>query len=644
MTDRFVVEGSLDSSTLDSRGQTAGGATFLDRRLDLGVVTWGAAAWVATVAIAIALRLAGLNVSALAPEEARRAYAAWLLYQGRAPLPGESLPQTAPFFLLLQSLSFFLFGVTDVTARVMPALLGLALVLLIFALRPFVGKAAALGMAVLAAFSPTLVYASRTATPEIVIACLAVLLLVALLRAGAAPGREGGAAKWSATAGVALGALLACGPSAITVLLSLIVGMIVAVTTDRDGAMRRALSAATNTPGAGVAFAASLVATILVLFTRFFSDLGAIAGVGRTVTDWVRLLAESSVGTPTQFFLLAVLLYEPLAVLLAIVAALRGRVNRGSGLGWPLFGGWFVAALVLWSFSSGRAPQHAVHVALPLVLLAGGVLGDLWAAVDRRDMVRGRGGALALAFVGLIVGLVAAVILVSRIDTALDQRAATVQAAIVVMLVVVPLGYAAFVLAGAERDARRRRQPWLLALLVPALFLGAFTLRSSILLSFYRADDGTELLAQRTPTAAIQPLVERIEHLSRDATVTQGSVRDTPGGRDLSIAVGRPVRWPFEWYFRDFPDVTIVDAGHVPAADAQVIIAADDAGMAEAGYTPRTYAWVNRVPPAYARLDTGEILGNTRASRSLARWGAVPPLPRRFGASGAGDGGGGTQW
>jgi uncharacterized protein (TIGR03663 family) len=598
----------LASTAFETRDRDGVGASFLDRGIALGALSWATGIVVAAIAVAAALRLAGLDALALGREEASRSFDAWLLYQGRPPLPGERLPETAPFFVLLQALSFFLFGTTDVTARLMPALLGIGVVLLALALRPFVGRAAALGMAALAAFSPTLVFASRMATPEIAVAFLTLLFLTALLFAGRTDPATGARGGWAATAGASLAALIGSGPSALTALVALGVGLAVAASTERDGAVRRGLAAVTGPRGAAPA-AVAFLATLLVLFTRFFSDLGAITGVGQTIADWGNVLAERSVETPTQFFLFAALLYEPLAVLFAVVAALRGRASRDGGLGWPLFGAWFVAALLLWSFSSGREPQHAVHVALPLVLLGGAVLGDLLAALDRRDFSTGPGGALALALLGFLIGLTSATILLGRVDAATDQRAAALQVAVVATLVVVPLAYVVFVLVGRERATGRGRQPAILALLVVALLLGALTLRSAILLNFYRANNGTELLAQTMPTDAVRPLVERLDRLSRDQSVTDGSVRDVTGGNGMSIAVDRTVRWPFQWYFRDFPNFAVVDAGQAPLADAHAVIAPDEVGLAEAGYTPRAYPWLTRVPPAYAAPDTSAIVG-----------------------------------
>ena len=584
--------------------------SVIERSVDLGTVSWAAVVWVVALAVAIALRISGLSFWALSPDEASRAYDAWLLYQGRPSLPGQDLPETAPLFLLLQSVSFFLFGTSDVTARLVPALVGLAILGLIFLLRPVVGRAGTVGMVVLAAFSPTLVNASRRADPEILVAMMSLLVVAAIVRAGHTGDPAHSVRRAAVLGGIAFGALLASGPSSISVVISIAVGVGLAAAADAGGPMRRGLKAILGTPNALLAGIAAFLATLITLFTRLFSDPDAIAGIGETISDWGTLLAESSGATPTQFYLLALLLYEPLAVVLALVATLRRRVSIGSGLGWVFFGGWFVAALVLWSFTSGRGPEHAVHIALPLVLLAGGVLGEALATIDRRDFLRGPSGALALALFGLIIGLIATGILVSRIDTAPEQRAAALQAAVVAMLVVVPLGYAAFVLISADRSVGRGRQPALIALFVPALLLALFTFRSSILLNFYRGDDGNELLAQRTTAGAVRPAVDRLDRLSRDVSVTQGSVRDPAGQSGLSIALDGSIRWPFQWYFRDYPDLRITDPGQALLTDTQVVIAPDAVGMPEAGYTPRDYAFLNRVPPAYADLGTAGVLSD----------------------------------
>jgi hypothetical protein len=119
----------LTSTALDSPARDAARpapTSILERPLDLGAVTWGTLVWAAALAVAYALRFADLDVSALAADEARRAYDAWSLAIGRPSDPGRALPETSPLFLLLQAFGFFLFGATDAVARLAPACRGSA--------------------------------------------------------------------------------------------------------------------------------------------------------------------------------------------------------------------------------------------------------------------------------------------------------------------------------------------------------------------------------------------------------------------------------------------------------------------------------------------------------------------------------------
>ncbi|MEA2530486.1 MAG: hypothetical protein QOG89_2130 [Thermomicrobiales bacterium] len=588
--------------------------SILDRTIDLTRVGWVTIGAVVVIAIGVALRFAQLDVLALSPVEGRRAFQAYSFYRGSTSGPAFELPDTSPAFLLLQSFALFLFGATDVVARVVPAILGSGIVVLAWLMAPFVGRARALGMAVLAALSPTLLYASRTADVEIAVAFFSLLVVVAVLRIGLADASVDARRTWTLVAGIALAAVFASGPSSISVLLSLGVGLIVglAFETGRDGALRRSLDGMRSTPQAPVFAIAGFVLTLIVLFTRLFSDLTALSGIGATFADWGRLVATASSTTPTQFFLLATLLYEPLAIAFAIVAANRGLGDRRGALSWPFFIGWFTAALLVFSFSSGRAPEQVIHVALPLVLLAGAGLGDLFSSLDLSPSVRNRAGTLFAAVVGLVVAIVALAVLIERIDTVAeqDQNRAVFQAIAVGVLAVVPLAFAVYSLTRGELAAGTGRQAGFVALAVLALFLGGYTIRSTALLSYYNAGEGTELLAQRTSTPAVDALVNRLQKLSRDATVTDGSPRDPTGGHGLSIAIDRRVQWPYRWYFRDYPDAQVVANGQAPESGTQVVIAPDDAGMPEAGYTPRTYPTLNRVPAIYTAPNVGTVLKN----------------------------------
>ncbi|MDQ3694754.1 MAG: 6-bladed beta-propeller [Chloroflexota bacterium] len=596
------------SATTSQPEAMAPGGSILDRSLNLAAVTWETVAWIVVLVVALALRLVQLDGWALAPDEASHAYNAWLLVRGEPAPAGDLLPETGPLLLIAQAMTFFLFGATDVIARLVPAAAGVGLVALPLALRPVIGRPAALGMAGLAAISPTLVYASRVATPGIVVALLAIALVVIVIRAGAPVTAAIQARRHAVLAGIVLGAMLGAGAAALTVLATMLIGAGLTILLNPEGAARRGLVALARTPGSMLSLAGGFVATVLVLFTRFFTDPLAIAGAGQTLADWWRLLFQGPAAVPVQFFLMEVLLYEPLAALMSLLAALGLALPGVRRFGGAFFGGWFVASLLLWSFSAGRGSEDAAFVALPLVLLGGAALGKALARVDWRHVRAGAGGALALVILGLLLSLAAVDILLTDPAPNVSGVAASLPAVVVVMLVTVPLAYAAWMLARSERAAGRGAQTGLILLLVAAALLGGFTLRSAVMLTLFRGDTGTELLAQRTSSGAVLPTVQRLDRLARDATVTDASARDATGGHGLVIAAEEPVQWPFRWYFRDYPDFSVVPAGAVGTTGADVVIGQDGDALEAAGYRPLEVAWVSQVPAAYANPDAGAVL------------------------------------
>ncbi|MEJ7761499.1 MAG: flippase activity-associated protein Agl23, partial [Thermomicrobiales bacterium] len=603
--------------------------TPLDRGLDLTRVSPWILAWATVIVSAMAIRLAALDTYALDVEEARRSFFGFALVEGTPLRAGESLPTVGPLPLLLQALGFFLFGVTDAIARLMPALVGVAMVPLAIGLRPFIGRTAAFAAAALLAFSPVVVYASRVVGPDILIATLALGLVVTVLRTGLPGTGEGAIRRGAAIAGILIAAMIASGPAAISVLVCLAVAMAAAASSgpkDQPSAIRDAVRAVVRSPGALAGTYATLILTSIVLFTRLFSDLTAISGLTSTIGDWVRLLFTDSTSTPIQFFLIAILLYEIVAVVFAIVAAsLRpgttpvsaseygpaGREMTGPSLDWTFFAWWALAALVLFSFSGGRLPEHTVHVATPAALLGGIGLGLVIRRVAAAFNQRARANALLFAGLGAVIGLVAFAILIGRTtgDSALvaDKGSLTIQAILVGVVVFGGSLAAGYLAAFGSPVETRPRFPGSVLLAVLLVVLGLYSVRTAFTLSFFRADEGVEPIAQQTATTGIEPLVARMRRLSRDVSVDRTSVADPLGTYGMSVAIDERVEWPYRWYFREFTDVTVTASGQAATVGAEVVLAPEDTGTAEAGYTPRSYPYLNRVPAAFTTPDLGSI-------------------------------------
>jgi uncharacterized protein (TIGR03663 family) len=588
----------------------ASAADPLDRTIDLSAVRWATVAAIIALIVGAAMRLFQLNVHALSRDEASWAYNAYLFFRGQAPEPGQSLPTTGPVALVTEGISFFFFGVTDATSRLPGALFGIGAILLAFALRPFLGKPAAAGIAALMAVSPALVLASRNQITTSAGVFALLLLVVSLLRAGHGDENDPARMRWSAGFGIGLGLVLASGPAALSALLALAIGVLLASIGGATSAPRAGLMALVTSRRQGIAAVIAFVVTVLTFFTQLFSSLSSLKGIGTTFSDWARLVGNSSSTTPGQFFVLAIGLYELLAVLFAIVAVVAVANPEKPSFGPALFGGWFIASLVLFSLSSGRQPEQAAYVILPLVLLAGIGLGD---TVERIDPITGmgaRGWSFVAVMIGVILSFCAIVVLGGRIGNDNGASQSWTDLFFVILLVFIPFLATAVYIARIDKQIMGTTRIGGWVLLSFALVLGAVVIRNATQLSYTNIDSSGELLAQETSTGAVKPLVERLRRLSLDNTRTDGTIEDPTGGHGLSIAIDRRVAEPYAWYFRDFPDMTITPQGQAASSGADIVIAPDETGLIEAGYSSQPYNTVNRVPGTYTAPHIGTILGD----------------------------------
>jgi len=586
----------------------------LDGRLDLGRWGWFGVAFVVVAAVGFCLRFVRLDAYVLTQREGAWAYSAWSLFNGK-PLPaGQELPDISPLLLLLQSGTYFLFGVTDPIARSLPALTGLGIVLLTLAFRPFLPRAAIVGMALLAAISPTLVFASRTIDPAILIAFFALLAAASVLRAGHV--RESAGSFWSGLFGAAVAAAIASGPEGVTAIISIGIALAVGGLTDRGsgddpraGPVATGLKTIAGSPTALATAVVSFTFVLLLAFSRLLSNASSLEGVLTTFSDWGRMMATQTSTTPTQFFFYATLLYEIMAVVFAIVAVTTSSmpatdVRSSQTLQPTLFVVWFLAALTLQSLASGRQPDQTALVTLPLVLLGGIGFGHVIERIPWRSLTTSRNGLILAAMAGLFFGVVGVIVLTARAnDPAQADFSPYLRAMFVLAVVVVPLAY--LVYRESATSPYPRYAGWC-ALLIVALLLALFTVRSATQVAYGRADSGSELLAQRVPTDGVRAFVDQIMRLSRDLSLGEVSNVDNTGSYGISIAIDPAVEWPYAWYFRDFPELRVTS----PAGwdDADLVIAPTREGMEDAGYVVQTRSWMNRVPADYEDLGLGTIL------------------------------------
>lgn len=130
--------------------------------------------------IGIATHFWDLGARVISHDESLHALYSWKLYAGQGYQHNPMMH--GPFLFHANAFIYFLFGDNDYTARIVPAIFGVALILLPYLLRKWLGRTGALLVAVLFAISPSFLYYSRYIRDDIYIVVWFMLMVISLFR------------------------------------------------------------------------------------------------------------------------------------------------------------------------------------------------------------------------------------------------------------------------------------------------------------------------------------------------------------------------------------------------------------------------------------------------------------------------------
>ena len=155
--------------TFDAVPEQSTRRSWLDRPLSAVVaVSWETAVWVGIFIAGIVTRFYDLGVRAMSHDESLHALYSYYLYANGN--YDHNPMMHGPFLFHANALMYFLFGDSDFTARIVPALFGIATLVMIYALRPYLGRTGAIAAAILVLVSPSLLFHSRYIRNDIYIA------------------------------------------------------------------------------------------------------------------------------------------------------------------------------------------------------------------------------------------------------------------------------------------------------------------------------------------------------------------------------------------------------------------------------------------------------------------------------------------
>jgi len=141
---------------------------------------WEKLAWLALFVIALGSRFYDLQFGALHHDEIIHASWSWELYRGIGYQHNPIFH--GPFLYHFQAFMYLLFGATDATARLGPAIFGTIMVMLPWLLRKELGRVGAWLVGALILISPSILYYSRHLRHDIFSATCTLLMVIAMIR------------------------------------------------------------------------------------------------------------------------------------------------------------------------------------------------------------------------------------------------------------------------------------------------------------------------------------------------------------------------------------------------------------------------------------------------------------------------------
>ncbi|MHB8620168.1 MAG: flippase activity-associated protein Agl23 [Chloroflexota bacterium] len=401
--------------------------------------------WISLVAVAFVMRIWNVGYRAMHHDESMHAYYGWQLFRGGGYQYNPMLH--GPFQFHAIALMDFLFGVSNTSARLTAVLCGTGIVAATWFQRPYLGRLGALITGAIFTISPAFLYYSRFTREDIYVAFFTFLMVVGMF--GWLHSRRRGYIYLLFTA-TAL-AFATKENTFITLFMfgTFLLGVLLWEALGRaDGTpvaeSIRAIPARTWWIGIGC-----FVTVIVLLYTTFLTNRhGLIDAFTSSLSYWLAQQGVKRGNQPGYYYALLLPAYEQIPVLFGVlgiayyvfrrwwfaflalfcIAAAQVLATISSHLTTPLVGAialvlavstlvaglsagrlfatfltyWALLSFVIYSWAGEKMPWLVIHIAMPLVLLAGLFLGDIFSKQNWRQWGEWRWLAAAGAiFLGL---------------------------------------------------------------------------------------------------------------------------------------------------------------------------------------------------------------------------------------------------
>ena len=392
--------------------------------------------------------------------------------------------------------------------------------------------------------------------------------------------------------------------------------------------------------------AGSFWSIFVVLYTTVFTNgFGFMTGLVGSLGYWLEQQPVQRGGQPWFYYaLVQIPVYEYLpaigvlaAVIIGIAAWIRyartGKtaeedVEAGAGtqparFPVPFFlGYWVFSSLVAYSYAGEKMPWLTVHIALPMILLAGWAFGRFFDSMDWSPLRSGRAWLDLAVMVLLLIALLSALGYVFGLTppfqgTTMDQLQSTTG-----FLTALVAAAGAGVYLALQWKGWLSKDRWQLAGVVGIGLLAVFTARTSFQAAFVNYDLANEYLVYAHGAPGIRLVMEQIDELSTRAA----------DGKGLDVAYDDETSYPYMWYLRNYPRVHFF--GGTPTRDLLnypvVIVGAGNWAKVEPILGNRYYSfeyprlwWPNQ---DYWRIGWSSIESERNSEQIAAGGSELPPM------------------
>ena len=506
------------------QGSKTAGAAVLDQSATVAGqwLTWENIIWLAIFATAAFLLFFNLGEKPLHHDESLHAFYSWELFKGKGYSYNPMMH--GPLLFHFNALAYYLFGASDYTCRIVPALMGMLTLFVVYLLRPHLGRTGAIFTGIMIAISPSFTYFGRFIRNDIHIAAFNILMVYGLFR-----WLETKQSKYLYLGAVGLG-LAFCTKEVTYITGSIFVTFLFfrwlwEYTTQQNGDnvfMERLENLWKNRKPLWIS-SGLVFGIIFILYTTVFTHpQGFIDAFTKSWQYWLGQHEVQRGSQPVYFYAGLIPLYETLAFLGAIAGLIyysfiKNKLNRA----WHVLS-YLILFAAWWLFTTHGNETFGLIFSLLLIALGVGMLA--YFSFSGKKM-----------FVPFL--------LVWTIAAFSDYSFAGERMPWLILHPLMPMMLLTGHLLGEFWDRFRKQRAILLTVFI---LMGTMMLHNTSLVNFHgKGANPAELLVYVQSSANVPQVVRQLKNMSKRLK----------GNYEMKITCEDYCSWPFAWYLRDFKHV-----------------------------------------------------------------------------------------